>query len=507
MRTGGWRSLRGPSLSTTWGLLAWLMVPLSVLLALGPVDEVDLYWHIRMGADILENGRLTGDPAWTFGPAEATWRTTQAAAEVFLYGLHAAGSWAAVLAFRLVMAALVTTSVLIAATAVVRTRPRLPVARSVALITVVTALAMVAFVQERPQTLSLVLVPWVGVLLLRVMYADRWPRWWLLGIVVMVWSWFHGVGVMVGPLLVAGAVIHALGVAGLRWPGPLLRSLRTGWPAILAALVAPAIGPLGPAYYLQASRIQEAATMRLMEWKPPGANSAVLWLALVLLGMWAFSLVRLAARSGRVWRTFRMDMLLVIGLLIVMTSAGRYLGLGILLLGPLVARRLAQAWTRPPVRIERIRPRTAGIVLGTTCLGVLVIAGLAVAHARPVGRDDPLAVWQGLAAEPGERRVLVDYGLGGQAGLLGDAVVSIDGRADRYGGAVIDAYLSMLAGRPGWQETLATYPGATDLVAETDSGIVDRLGSIGWREACVDGGFTWLTAPGVTGGCPAEAAH
>jgi hypothetical protein len=488
-------------------MLAWLMVPVSALIAIGPIKEVDLYWHIRMGADILENRRLSGDPAWTYGPSDPAWVTTQAGAEVLLHLLYSLGSWTGVMLLRVVLAAAVTTSVILAATAVVRTRRTLPVDRSVALVSIVTALAMVAYVQERPQSLSLLLVPWVGVLLLRVMYADRWPRWWVVGLVVMVWCWFHGAGAIVAPVLIAATVIHALGAGGLHWLLPLLRSLRKGWAVILAAAVAPMVGPLGLGYYPQASRIQEAATMRILEWTPPGANSAVVWLALVLLGMWALSLVRLAATSGRVWRTFRMDMILVIGLLIVMTSAGRYLGLGILLLGPLVARRLAQVWTRPAVRVERIRPRTAASVVAVVSLVVGVLAVVAAVNVRPVARDYPLQVWRALAEQPDERRALVDYGLGGQAALLGDAVVSIDGRADRYGGEAIDDYLAMTKGLPGWEDTLARYPGTTDAVIPTSSGLADRLAAQGWTVACVDGSFSWLTAPGITGECRSEAAQ
>jgi tryptophan-rich sensory protein len=318
-----------------------------------------------------------------------------------------------------------------------------------------------------------------------------------------VWSWFHGAAILVGPLFLAVTVIHALGVAGLHWLPVLVRSLRRGWLVIAAAVVAPLIGPLGWTYYAQASRIQEAANLRLIEWSPPDANSGYVWLALALVGAWAFSLVRLAATSGRVWRTFRMDMLLVILTVLAMTSAGRYLGLGVLLLAPLVARRLAQVWTRPPVRIEVVRPRVAVIVLGVVCLLAVGLTVLVARHVRPVTPEHPLRVWTALADQPGERRVFVDYALGGEGGLLGDVVVSIDGRADRYGGAVIDANRDFIAGRPGWQETLADYPGTTDVVTPANSGIADRLAADGWRVACEDRDFVWLVAPGIAGDCPA----
>jgi hypothetical protein len=323
----------------------------------------------------------------------------------------------------------------------------------------------------------------------------------------MVWSWFHGAAVLVGPLLLGAALIHALGSAGLKWLPALVRSLRKDWAVVLAAFVAPMIGPLGPGYYAQAGKIQEAATDRIMEWQPPDANNLMVWLALALVGVWVLTVVRLTAASGRPWRTFRMDAMLVIALVLLMTSAGRYLGVGMLLLAPLVVRRIAQVWTRPSVRLERIRPRTAGIVLAVVSV-LAVAATVAVAgNVRPVDGKNPLAVWTALAAQDGERRVLVDYALGGQAGLLGDVVVSIDGRADRYGGAGIDANRAFVSGRPGWEETLAEYPGTTDVVVQSDGGIVPQFEAKGWRLACEDGSYVWLTAPGITGECAPEAAH
>ena len=35
---------------------------------------------------------------------------------------------------------------------------------------------------------------------------------------------------------------------------------------------------------------------------------------------------------------------------------------------------------------------------------------------------------------------------------------------------------------------------------------MELLVADGWQVACVDGDFTWLTAPGVTGACPSEGA-
>ena len=409
--------------------------------------------------------------------------------------------------FRVVMAALVMTSILLATTAVVRTRPRLSVDRSVGLVALLSVGMIAQFVQERPQSLSLVLLPWIGIVAMRVMYADRWPRWWVIGLLVMVWSWFHGAGIIVGPLLLAAALVHALGVAGLSWLPVLLRSLRRGWLVIVVALVAPMAGPLGWGYYAQARKIEQAATGRIVEWSPPDANNVYVWIGLALILTWGIAVVHLAARSGHIWRTFRMDVLWIVPLLWVMTANGRSLGIGLLLLTPLVARRLAQVWTRPSVAFERIPARLAVMVVGLGGAVALVLTVLAAIHVAPVAPGDPARIWSGLATAAADRRVFVAYSIGGQAGLFGEVPVSIDGRADRYGGEGIDANGHVIDGRPGWRDTLATYPGTTDMVIPADSGLVEQLLDDGWTSACRDGDWLWLTAPGVGGGCPAEAAH
>lgn len=495
------RGRLGPSLTTTWGLLAWLLVPLAVLPAWGPVKEVDLYWHILMGGDILANGRFGGDPSWTYGPADPSWITSQPAAEVLLYLLHRGMSWSGIIGFRIALSVGLMLSILLAITRVVRTRNVLPVDRSVAVTGLIVGTTMVAYVQERPQTISLVILPWIGVMVLRVMYTDRWPRWWVIGLIVMVWSWFHGAGVLVGPVLVVVAVIHALGVGGLKWFPILLRSIRRGWAVVLAALVAPMISPLGLEYYPQVRKIEQAASPFIQEWLAPQANNGNVWLAFLLVGLWALSLVRLAARSGRVWRTFRMDMLYVAGVILVMTSAGRYLAVGMLLLAPLVGRRLAQAWIRPSVRVERIRPRTALVVLAAVSVLMAAVAARLLINPRPVSAQMPLRVWDAMAQIPEERRVIVDYALGGQAELLGGVRVALDGRTDRYGGTVLTPYLDAIKGLPGWSGTLDRYPGTTDAVLAGNSGLSDRLRARGWKQACADGVYVWLTAPGVSGSC------
>jgi hypothetical protein len=501
----------GPSVSTRWGLLAWLIAPVVFIVKLGAVDEPDVYWHVRMGADILENRRFTGDPGWTFGPIQPGWATTQAASEIVLNWIYGALSWEGLSLLRSAGAAALVVSLLIASSVPLRGRSARVTARAVAIVTLTVIAGVGPVLAERPQALSLVLLPWIGLLAMRVMYADRWPAWWWVGLLVMVWSWFHGAAVMVWPVLILAAVARAVGSGGLRWLPVLAASLRKGWAVILVAMVAPLIGPLGFTYYLQTLMIKDAATDRIAEWLAATTDSATVIFALVLLILWGLSVVRITSRVSGVWRTIRMDGVFLGALLILELSAARYLLVSMLLAAPLVARRLAQAFPgaksqgdQPAERGVRSRKTFGVVAIGCAWLLAALVAVVTVPGTRAVGPTYPLRIWQGLSQASPDHRVLVDYELGGQAQLIAGVVVSIDGRVDRYGGAVVDDYTTLVNGEPGWSAVMANYASATDVVLRKDKGLVDRLLASGWSQACADRDYVWLTAPGTSGGCLAE---
>ena len=107
---------------------------------------------------------------------------------------------------------------------------------------------------------------------------------------------------------------------------------------------------------------------------------------------------------------------------------------------------------------------------------------------------------QEIAAAPGEHRVLNSYNTAGLLLRYGGprTTVAIDGRADLWGAARIDAWVRLGELRPGWEATLAGLDRPTDALLFSETPLVAALQSRGWTVADRDGDYTWLRAPGST---------
>jgi len=480
-----------------WGLCCALLIAFAFIVKLGPISEPDVYWHLRMGADILSNHRFTGSSEWTFGPHLLSWSTTQPASEVLLHLIDSALSWSGLALFRSLGSASIVLSTIAAAIAVTAGQNLRSRYRSAFLVAVIVFAGVAPVIQERPQTLSFIVLPWIGLVAMRVMYTNLWPAWWVIGPAVMVWSWFHGVAILVGPLLIASALIHGVGVGGLRWLEPFARSMKSGALVIVAVLIAPMIGPLGIQYYSQSLAIRDAAQSRIIEWLPATTDSALVIFLFALFGVWVISVMAITARSHRVWRTIRMDAMFIFVLFVLGISAARFIPVCILLVSPLVARRVTQSW--PGVGSTSSQTSRRLIASGLVAI-FLVTAGwakIALPDTSPAGDSDPQLIWNEMRALGTKRYVIVDYDYGGQAQVVANVVTSLDGRADRYGAEVLDRYSILINGKPGWGTVLKSYSGATDAVVKFDDGIRDRLISIGWRLQASDAGYVWLVAPGT----------
>ena len=94
---------RSPPYSLLLGIACAFLV---VAAAQGPMGDPDIYWHLLAGGQLA-----SGSPAdslgldWTFAPDPRPWTSTQWLAELLLYLIHQAGSWAGVALFVMATAA------------------------------------------------------------------------------------------------------------------------------------------------------------------------------------------------------------------------------------------------------------------------------------------------------------------------------------------------------------------------------------------------------------------
>jgi hypothetical protein len=448
-----------------WRLLAVAAGAAALVPATGPVRDFDVYWHVRLGDLILHTHSLPGRELWDFPARGRRWVPHSWLSDVVLAAAHRAG-WGGVVALRLLLGA-----ALLALLARAVLRGTDAVAGPVVFAVAATALA--PFVLERPQLLALVLLAAVLPLLDRARDGVA-PHWLAAAALGWLWASLHGSW----PLL-PGAFLLAF--AGL------LADRRGGRPRLLLAAFASVAGaaltPAGPALLVRPLVLAQRAGA-LAEWQPttlwqPGTAAFTLLLAALVTG-WA--LARRVPVSELLW----CGVVVAAGL-----AAGRNVPFAVVLLSPVVARRVSEA---VPAGRRSDVPVAAVAALGLA--GTLALVALAVPADR-LPADAPLALVATLRAEPGEARVLNDYNVGGLLTGLGGPRVSaaVDGRLDAFPPGYLDRYLAAMRLRGDWAGLLAALR-PTHALLRVDAPLAHVLeAERGWRRLGADGTYVLLAAP------------
>jgi hypothetical protein len=499
-----------------WGWFAVVAVAVvSAVNLLGSVSENDLYWHLLVGRDIVENYRLTGNPDFVFGPSQP-WVTTQAVSEVLMYWWYSVFGLDSFAFLRVAGGVLVSLSVM---WSVFVLAPR-SASRSLRL----WAAAGFGFlatqwvvVQERPQTVSFILLPLLAVWMVRLVYTGRAPNVVLVFVVTMVWTWFHGTALMVAPVLGAAWLLHVVAVrfGFISHAAPLGRfGVWGGAVTAVAAAAATLVNPVGVRIYEQALLIADSASVGIQEWKAPFPDVPSFYLAMpLLLLLWLVAALVLS-RSSFFNRLLVVDFVLIVPFVVYSETANRLVPVAVLLTVGLVARRWVQAvgvlWRRPVSSLPVAWVLPVSVVM--VCVAGVFVAG-SLSSVDNVGGNTPKRILSGLASSDGDRFVVGSYNVMGRVQLFTDAnvVTAVDGRADRLSADQLRAFIGFSRGDDGWRDTLfGSYSGATDYVDVAVSGVVPELLDLGWVLRCEETdasglGWVWLTAPGVEGVCPVVA--
>ena len=475
------------------GLLGFVCIAAGALATTaGPLRDVDVFWHVRLGGELLQGVSIydVGND-WSYAPVPNNWVSTQWLVEILFSWLQTLWGWNGLVAFRAVTTACAFTTL----AWVLLPRSGRPTSANRIWASLITftlgVFTLTLFAQERPQQISFVLLPLVGMWWLRAVRDGSVPRWWALLLLTAVWANCHGLWVML-------PVALGLAIVG-RWldhgrKDPVLRPLLI---ALLASLVGGCITPIGPLNLLTPFGFASSAS-QILEWAPTSMISVStlgLTLSLVLLSV-AWARGRSRPRRSEV----------LYGLLIVVfgTAAGRNVTPAVLLLAALLGWRLSIAWAGP-----RRRPAPAGLVTVAKPTAVTIVAlALAGTAMMVIGTvaippdSRPTALVTRIAQEPGSPRVLNGYDVSGLVLWFARPEVSrsvkqvgIDGRADKYGSAYIDQYLSMERGRPGWDATLQELRPDVALLPEKDA-LVPLLQAHGWQTIGREAKYVLLTPPG-----------
>ena len=446
----------------------------------GPLSDVDLWWHVRLGEEMLDRHSLTGVATdWSFAPIHTDWVSSEWIGEVVLAAVHGAFGWVGVSWLR----------VLLAAWLFYRLYRLVVPGRSplvASLVFTVTATWIGVSVQERPQLVSLLLLTWLARHARDMLRGEDGPRWWAVLGVVAFWANVHGLWVL-APFACAVVALARLADGGPDAP----RSARRPVVLALVAVVGGCLTPLGPRSLLLPFTLK-GATHAIVEWGPTVladvTSFGVVLLTVPVLVAWA--------RSG--FRVPRSEVVYVLALLAFAMVAFRSLPPALILLAPVYADRLCVSWPRPT-----IPPRPVERVVLATLGCVVAVAGVVAPVTRLVTGDPlpretmALDIAARLAHEPGEHRVLNSYNTSGVLLLFGGprTRLAIDGRADRYGGAYVDRYLRALALGGDWRGLVRELR-PTHAVLATDAPLLQMLRVDGWRVVVDDDhGYTLLEPP------------
>jgi hypothetical protein len=468
------------TLSRLWAFLAIALPTLAALIA--PLQTVDLTYHLRAGAEILDSRAIPSADTWTFTAARLPWTDQQWGAQAILTAVYQAGGWTGLVLLRAALVALIFGCLFAIG------RGRGLSERVAAWLTLAAFIVSAAALALRPQLFGMALF---AVVLWHVASRRMHPeRLWPVPILVLLWANMHG-SFFLGPL-----------VLGLAWLEDIHdRVARPHRLLVVAALTVAAacITPFGPAVWAYAVGLSTnpEVTRRITEWQrtsPTDAAGVVFYASVVAVSILLVRRGRSTPWPALVW-------------LAIFFVTGAYAARGIawwslaavVPVAALLAPRqpdgsgtaAAAAAVRPtPPLMRRLNAVVAGLI---------VLAGVAV---LPVWRpnDQGTLAPQGVLANapPGITAALRDLARPGDRLFnpqpwgswfefaLPDLPVAIDSRIELFPPETWDAFDAITNGTTDPTNKFTGW-GVTIVVATPDERLlVDRLLLQGWRVAHED---------------------
>ena len=444
-----------------WTIVTGLVFGLLVYLSSGPLDDPDVWWHVRLGRQILDTHRLPRHETWSYAALGHVWTPTAWLSDIVYGGLVDIAGWRSLIVIKLIVCAVAAWLVL---RLVRRTGASPP---SVALAFTLSALPLTFFLRERPQSFSLVILAGMAGWFDDVRRGASLPAAWFL-VVQWLWANVHGMWFLGPVFLLVAATCDVLDSGR-----PALRRFRRHLLLAVAGVAVAAATPVGPRLVLQPFLVRSAAR-QISEWQPTVLWERGLTPYLITISLLVLSLAR--RRSAPAWSD-PVWIVIVIGFSLI---ASRNVAPAAILLAAPLARGLDELVSLPA---------TLRVPIAVPMLFALIGVGGAVVGASTetvVARSEPTRLVDELGRLPAPRHVLNDYTVGGLiSGTQPAASVAIDGRTDNYSPSYVARYLAALQLRGDWQRVLASLdpdcallsrrtPMTHVLLAEYHWSVVDR---------------------------------
>ncbi|PZQ63724.1 MAG: hypothetical protein DI570_07870 [Phenylobacterium zucineum] len=447
-----------------WAMAAALVVFATMALRPGILDDGDTYWHLAVGAWMLDHRQVLDRDIFSFTAAGTRWVSHEWLSEVLMAGAWRLGGWSGLV---VLFAAAAASAFGLQARAMARHLPPLSLVLALSLAFALSAKGLLT----RPHVLALPLMVGWTVAMLRAREAGRAPHP-ALALLIVLWANLHG------SFIFAFVLAGAFGLEALTTARPDARwRVVRDWGLFGACCaVAATATPHGVAGLIHPFTITGMKTLGVIdEWRPTAFGT---------LG--PFEIALLTTVSVCLYRGVKVPPVRL-ALLILLTHMAlqhqRHQAVLAMVAPLLLAEPVATALAGRAART--FQGRLVAPALALVLLGAMV-ARLATPIVRGDGENTPVTALAKIPPQLLSRPVLNSYGFGGYVILAGGKVF-IDGRADMYGDAAVVRYIDVLAGRPAAvEQAFAQHPIAWTLL-EPGAKLVKVMDARpGWRRLYAD---------------------
>jgi hypothetical protein len=460
-----------PSLSDLLfvALIVWLFMSMGEHGWQSLLVDADVGWHIRTGEYILNHHAVPHQDLYSFSKAGAPWYAWEWLSDIIDAALF---HWAGLKGVVLLAGVMIALFATILMRRVVDAGAQLLVALLVVLLSVGSAsLHFLA----RPHLFTLLLL----CVSMGILEADRrrapgaYPSrhiWWLVPI-TLVWTNLHG-----GFLILIGLLgLAAVGAVAEAWiqktPGnPMNWSPAMRWASLTAACAAASlINPYGWGLHVHVVEYLRSDWIRtvVQEFQSPSfrSESAMQFEVLLFAG--------LIAAGARFRRGQVIDGLWVLLVAYMALSSVRHVPIFVTVLAPIIASE-ATAWWKAGgegaaktsawgILNQMGQELTPGFQRTSIWCGAFVLALAVIGSPIPWPRDFPSEVFPTALVHSHEQQILharvltTDQWADYLIFLHPEQKVFVDGRSDFYGPEIGNQFLHVMAGAPGWEQTIEKY--------------------------------------------------
>jgi hypothetical protein len=464
-------------------LLAFVFMLIIFTLSARQIIDPDFWWHLRTGQYLVETGSIPKSDIFSTVFYGKEWITHEWLSEVLIYSIYrAVGFGGLIVTFSL----LITAGFAIAYRRSAKRVGHVYVAGTAVLL---GALAAGPTWGVRPQVFSFLFASiFLGLLDRFQEDPTRRSILWLVPLMAL-WVNLHAgfaVGLVLIVLVIIGTAVDAL-LLQRESLTVVWRRLRALVLVLIACSAAVVLNPSGARMYSYPfETLTSQAMMKFIEeWRTPNFHE-LMFQPLALLILAVFSALALSSK-----RITLVQLLLLMSTAWAMLRSGRNAPFFILVAVPLLAEhswlwltshRWGQWLTKPEAREVGANAKLK-IVLNVLLLVIVPLALVVVRVQRTVANQPaveaqkfPSAALEFMRVNKLPQPVYNEYHWGGYLiwKLYPDYRVFIDGRADVYGDAFFEEFMSTHAGEPHWRESLDKY-GVRSVLISPDSALASLL--------------------------------